>query len=196
MRAISSRTRSGETPWINGASRRMAAKLSGFDLKPQPRGEPNRAQQAKVILAEAAFRVAYRANQPGVEIRTSTDEIEYLAVRGIQQERVDRKIPAQHVLPRIGFKLDPNGMPAIGIFKIAAKSGDLHLIALLADKHHPKMSAHPIRPREKPKQFIGLRGSRNVEILGSAPQQQVADAASCQVRLMAISVNTINDLAS
>src|SRR5205823_1230535 len=92
----------------NGADLRMQAldgfQGTGFDLKIQSRREPDRTQQPKVIFPEARFRVADGSHEALLQIGAPMDEIEYLSRLRVHQQAVDRKIPAQYVLPRIGFE--------------------------------------------------------------------------------------------
>ncbi len=94
---------------------------------------------------------------------------------------------------RIGF--EPHAFADAGrpVFEIAAEGGDFHVTVALMHQHHAEMGAHAVGTREQPQKFVGLRGSRDVEIFGDTAKQQVAHAAADQVRGVPGGSQTLDD---
>ena len=85
-------------------SRHRLDRLAGlaFDREPKPRGEPRGAEQSELVLGEPGDRVADGADDPGLDVGPTANEVEDLAAEGVEEHPVNREIPALGVVPGVG----------------------------------------------------------------------------------------------
>ncbi len=133
-----------------------------LNREPEPRRKPHPPQHAQLVLRKPHPRVPDRPHNPSLEILAPTHKVQhrpgYIAVllklHRIEQHPVDREVPPDHILPRLGRKPHCIRAPPIRVHAIVAKGSDLggnllpiHL-APQAHQHHPKVRPHRKRLRK------------------------------------------------
>ena len=113
------------------------------DCEIQARGKSHCPQEAKMILAETALGVADRADDAGGEIRAAVDVIDHLVRFGIEQQRIDGEIAAQHVLFGTGFEVHGVRAAAVAVIMVAAEGSDFDVGIAVIDEHHAE-NARPL----------------------------------------------------
>ena len=129
----------------------------GLNLIAKARGEANRAQQAQLVLSEAAIRIADGADNAGADIILAADVIEdAIAIERIHQETVDGEVAALDILFGSLGETDFAGVAAIGIGAIIAEGGDLYLAAI-REQHedYAELRTDRDRVRIERKHFLG-----------------------------------------
>jgi hypothetical protein len=157
----------------------------GLDVESKADRETDGPQQAQMILAEALFGIADGAYDLCREIGTAAGEIQNFTGEGIEQECVDGEIAAQDILSGIRFEGNAFRMPAVAIFKVAAKGGDFNLPVsfgtLFTNKHHTKVGTNLASSWKQAQKGIGRRGGSDVKILRGAAEQKVPNASTCEI---------------
>src|SRR5258706_10917073 len=104
-----------------------------------------------MVFFETLLRPSDRSNDAVTKIAQSTDGDDYFGIKGIrgiqrsgiQQQRVDRKVAAQHVLFRIGLEGHLYRAAAIVVRMIAAECRDLHSV----HQNHAELRAYQLSLR-------------------------------------------------
>jgi hypothetical protein len=139
-----------------------------------------------VVLGEAGGGVADGTDEAALEVVAAGSEVEHAVGQRIVEESVNGEIPARDVLPRVGFKTYGLRMAAVPIGVVGAKGGYFDMPAGFLDKDDAEVGADEIGVGEqllKPRRR-GVGG--DVEIQGSDSEQQVADTAADEKRLMIV----------
>src|SRR6266478_5839250 len=98
-----------------------------INSEPEASSKAYRAQQAQLVLAEAAIRFADRPDDPSPQIGMPTHVIEHLARVVPHQQPVYREVAPLHVLLRSTRVHHAIRMPPIGIADIGAERRHLNL---------------------------------------------------------------------
>ena len=198
MRAISSRTRSGETCRIRPCQPLDGGEGGRFDVEAQPRRETHGAEQPQMVFLKAALpdrrwrgsRRARRSSRPPAKSSTSS-------VSGSSSSALIVKSRRSTSCRGSVSKCTAVGTAAVAIARVAAERGDLHLGGILAHQHHAEMRAHLRRTLGKSSLTRSGRASvATSKSLGRAAQQQVAHAAAYQKRLVARGAQPRDDRSS
>ena len=110
--------------------------------------------------------------------------IDHVKCLRIVEERVDGEVAAKRVLLGRAESVVVADQRVIGIgdgFGLLAEGRDLDILAAEEDVDQPKAPADQARVAEQVAHLLRMRRSGDVEILGPAPQHQVAHAAADQV---------------
>ena len=92
-------------------------------------------------------------------------------------------------------RLRPSATPALQLGGVGAEGGDLDdLPALEVDVREPEPAADEPAVAEDGAHLARVGAGGDVEVLGRAPQQQVADAAADEVSLVSVRVQPEDDL--
>ena len=164
-----------------------------LDIELQTCREADGAKQPQVVFPKSPLGIADRADDSCFQIGAATGEIEHLAGHGIEQQRVYREVAAQHVLLRIGLEMNTFRMAAIQIFEVASEGSNLNLGIPVAHQHDAEVSAHTIGAGKEPHKLIRLRGSRHIEVLRDAVQQQIPHASTHQISSVFGSAEAFNN---
>src|SRR5205807_7320814 len=105
-----------------------------------------------MVFFKTLLRISDRSNDALTKIAQSSDGVDHLGMpgirgihrSGIQQQRVDRKVAAQHVLFRIGLEGHLYRAAAIIEGMIAAECRDLHSV----HQDHAELRAYQLSLRK------------------------------------------------
>src|SRR5258708_486768 len=159
----------------------------GFNLESEAGGESNSAQHAQMVFFKTLLRNSDRSNDAVTKIAQSSDGVDHLGIpgirgiqrSGIQQQRVDRKVAAQHVLFRICLegRLYRGGAVSLGM--IAAECRSLHAVS----QDDSELRAYELSLGKDLYELIGPSVGRDVVVLRFASKQEIGTAAAHQPRL-------------
>src|SRR5208282_5115434 len=161
-----------------------------LDRVSKARGEPHGANHAELVFAKAIRWAANGANDSCAQIVAPAHEIEDFVRFRIEQQSIDRKIAALHILLRGARVDDAIGMPAVRIADVRAKRCDFDLcvvsVARLAcDDDYAKLRTHGQTAREKLLDAVRRGIGRDVVVGRLAPEQNVAHTSADEVSLVA-----------
>src|SRR4029079_11680658 len=88
-------------------------------------GKAHRAQHAQFVFGKAKLGLANGANDPGIEVFATGNEIHHFIPNGIEQQAVDGKITALDIFLRTFAEAYLVRMAAITVADIAAEGGHL-----------------------------------------------------------------------
>jgi hypothetical protein len=166
----------------------------GSMAKPRVRSEADGAQHAQVVLGEADGGIADGADEVRVEIGAAADEIADFAGGRIEEEGVDGEIAAEGVFAGVG-EGDGFGAAAVGIGGIGAIGGDFDGNAVIGhDDDDAEGLAEGDRLGKERFDAVGERVGGDVPVLGLAAEQEIADAAADEPRLVAVFAQGAQDV--
>jgi hypothetical protein len=161
----------------------------GFDSKSEASREADGPEHAKVILAEPLLRAPDRPDYAVIQIGAPAYKVKDFIGMRVEEQRVDREIPAQRVLFWVRFEVDLLGPPAILVRVIAAEGR--HFDG--PNDHHAEMSANLLGGGVQFKDLgWGCVGSY-VKVLRVVAQKEIPDAATDQVRLKTSRAQSLDD---
>src|SRR5579875_59876 len=167
------------------ANRRLGR---GLKLEIEPRTQPERANHPHRILAQPDLWIADRAHDSRPQISDAADVIDHLECPDVVEERVHREVAPKCILLRSaeGVVVADQQLAVIdGVFAAAPEGRHLDVLRSDEDMYAPKAPADKTRVAEQCAHLMRMRGSCDVEVLGTPPQHQVAHAAADQVGEMA-----------
>jgi len=159
-----------------------------LDLEPGARGELDRAQDPDRILAKADRGVADGANQLTVEVIKPPDIVDDRKGGDVVEEPVDREVAAQGILLRRPKRVvAANEQVPVSLGELGLLPERRHLDDLLAKDDVGEPEAAPDEPgvSEKLLDLVGMGVRGDVEVLGLASDQHVADPAPHEVGAVA-----------
>src|SRR5436309_1148532 len=160
-------------------------------------GKAHGAQHPQRVFPVAGARVADDAHGFPLQVPQAVVVVEEGLARGIVVQGVDREVaPDGVVLARAVDVVPEHPAMLVGLRRGArAKRRDLH--GLLAEHHVHELEPLPDETRA-PEDLVHLFGicvGGDVEVLGAKAQQQVAHRAAHDIRLIAVAVQHLADLA-
>jgi hypothetical protein len=173
------------------------------DRETEPARELDRPHHADRILLEADVRVADRADEAHPEVFEAADVVDDRKVADVVEEAVDGEVPPERVLARRSERVlrplqqlgSGGGLVSRRLLRPPAKRRDLDDLAFgEEDVGEPEPPADETRVAKQPANGLRGRVRADVEILGNAAEKQISDAPADQVRLVARSVEPIQDL--
>ncbi len=180
-----------------------------FEVEAEARGKTHGAEQAQVVLFQAALGAADGAEDASVEVGEAADVVddgscgerafgEALRVDAewIEQETVDGEVAALDIFFGAEGVADFVGTAAVGVSAVGAEGGDLngHLrwgglfgctLRLGSHEDDAEVGADGESAREHVEDDVGAGAGGDVVVLGLAAEEQVADAAPGEVSLKA-----------
>jgi len=167
----------------------------------ETRSKSNSAEHPKLVLFKAAMRLADGAHDAEAQIVLASDIIENrrgqvarLPVEHrVEQHAVDGEVAADHVFASTRGKTHLAGVAAVEIRYVRPKCshfGDNFQapaleIGVFANQNHAKVGADGKGAWKQGQHVLRMRAGGNIEILRSDPEQQIADASTGEVSLMA-----------
>ena len=150
-----------------------------LDIKIKTGGKTHRPQQPQIILVKARNRVTDGADQSRGQILLPTDIIDQCPGERVVEHAIDSEVPALRVSCGID-ELDRLGPPAVAIWAIAAKAGDL--VGAPVYHHHADAELRPDLQRavEKPRHRVGIGVGGHVPVLGRTAQHHIAHTSTRQ----------------
>ncbi len=175
---------------------------AGVDGKAELAGETHRPQHPHRVLAVAPLRVVPNDAQPsGAQVFEAVGVVEDGEVGVVIVEGVDREVPPQGVLldGPIGVVAhdQPVLYPAVGLRNVrveAAEGRHLDDLGPKVDMGEAETPPDQTAVAKDPAHFLGLGIGGHVEVLGLAPEEEVADPAAHQMGLVPGLAQTIQDL--
>lgn len=143
-----------------------------------------------MVFGEALVGVADGADGFVGEILAAVDEVDDLVGLGVVEEAVDGEVAAGGVAGGVGFELDRLGMAAVEVGAIGTECRDFDAVP----EDDAEVGADELSAGEEGSEFGGLGVGGDVEILGLAVEEVIADAAADQVGLVAVRVETRENL--
>ena len=142
----------------------------------EARRESDRTQQSERVLVEALPGLSHRAHEAPPQILEAADPVEDLARDRIRIERIDREVAPLRVFLEGDSECQRCRPAPVDVRSLRAKCGDLD--RLLVEENRERSVAHSgvHHPIEQRAHFVGARGGRDVEIVGSFAEQRVANA--------------------
>ncbi len=153
-----------------------------FDVEAEHGAEADRAQHPQAIFADAVMGFSDGSEEFGLEIVASADVVDQFVPKRVEEEAVDRKVPALGVFFRRG-ESDRFGAASIDIEAIRAKGGDLKFGTRFEHADNSKLRAHGDGAREKRLHLFGPRVGGDVIVMWFDPTQHVAHTAAGVERL-------------
>ncbi len=148
-----------------------------LDRQPEPRREPDGAEEAELVLAEPGRGVADGAEDAVAEVGLTPDVVDHLAGGRIEEHTIDREVAPRGV--DLGRAEDDRlGMTAVDIRPIAPEGGHLHLLIGLRAAHpdHPKRDPHGDGPvPEHVHDLLGAGVGGHVVVAGRQTELEVPD---------------------
>ncbi len=171
-------------------------------VKAQLAGETHRPQHAHRVLAVPPLRVVADEAQPsGAQVIEAVGVVEDGKVADVVVKGVDREIAPEGVLldGSVGVVAQDQSVfdPPVGLCHVRVEAAEgRHLDDLGAEVDMGQAEASPDQPAiaKDPAYFFGLGVGGDVEVLGLAPEQEVADPAAHQMGLKAGLAQAIQDL--
>ena len=130
-----------------------------------------------MVLGKPFLRRADGADDFRAQILFAADPVVDFFRERIVKKPVDGEIAAE----RVGFRAGENDFlrpPAVAVFRLGAKGGDLELLLVLDDDHHPEFFPDWNGFLEKFFNLLRSRVGGNVVILRLASEQKIAHAAA------------------
>jgi hypothetical protein len=167
-----------------------------FDGEVEAGGETHGAEHAQLVFFKAAVGLANGADDAVAEIVFAADVIQNrrreaagLAMEdGVEHHAVNGEVAAEDVFLGARGKADLGGVAAVAIRDVAAKCSNLGdnflIVNLVADQHNAEVGPDGEGAREQGEDRIGMGAGGNVEVLGRDAEENVADAAAGEVRLV------------
>ena len=182
-----------------------------IDAEVEACGERHRAQHSHRVLAQPDFRIANRPDDPGLEIFESADVVDDREIRDVVDQGVDGEVAAKGVLfGRAECVVVMNQVLALRRRRIgrgnavlhdlfarcdlAAKRSDLDDLGAELDVRQSEPAADDPAVAEELLDLIRVRRCPDVEIFGTAPEQQIAHTAANQVGNVIVLPQSIEDL--
>ncbi len=169
----------------------------GVDVEVQLGGQARGAQHAHRVLAVARLRVADQAQHPVLQVLHATDVVEHAEIGDVVVHRVDAEVAAHRVFldaaPDVVAHDPPIDDVAIAVAGLARAAEGGHLDDLAAE-HHVRQTEPAADQAAVAEQLAHLLRSRvggDVEVLGLAPEQQVAHRPADQQRAEAGFVQSV-----
>ena len=167
-----------------------------LDLEVEARGELDRAQDANRIFGEADVGVADGAQHAILEVVEPVDEVQDLLLGRIEEEPVHREVAATRVLAGRAEDVvlgDQQILVVVLGLGLASERCRLDDVRAVVDVHQTEASSDDASVAEEPTDLLGGRVRGDVEVLGDAPDHQVADAAADEVGLVAVPLESQDD---
>ena len=117
---------------------------------------------------------------PARKSRQAADEIDYLAVDGVEIHPADRKIAAADVFFN-GAVADSGGTAAVNVGGVGAEGRDLEWFAVDDDHDHAELRAYRDSMFEEVLDDFGTGVGGDIVILGGYAEDAIADASASQV---------------
>ncbi len=170
-----------------------AVQVGGLDGEIEPRGETDRAKNAKVVLAKTLRRLADGAHDAPPQIGLAAERIAPFVTERMVRERVDREVSAgEIVVERDAITHD--GVSAVG-GDVAPEGGHLvHRTAAVDHADRSVLLAHRRRALEQRLHLIGLRRRGEVVVGVRMAQQRVTQRAAHAPRLESRPLERAGDL--
>ena len=154
-----------------------------IDGEVEPRGQCHRAQHSCGVLPEADDGIADRTDDPVAEVVQARHPIDDREGRDVVEERVHGEVAAEGVLlgGAEGVVAADEGVALLRL-GLAAEGRDLDHLATEAHVAQPEAPAHDEAVAEQAL-HLGRVGRRaDVEVLGLAPEQEVAHSSAHEER--------------
>ena len=172
----------------------------GRDREAQAAGELDRAQHADRVLAEADVRIADGPDEARLEVLEAAHVVDHREVGDVVEEPVDREVPPQRVLAggaerRCRTVIRSSGASRIQRLGPPPEGRDLDDLSVgEEDVGEPESPADQPAVAEEPPHRLRMGVGADVEVLGHALEQEVADAPADEVRLVPGGREPVEDL--
>ena len=157
-----------------------------IDRKAERGGKADRAEHPQLVFAKPQSRRTDRPDQAVLQVLLPADEVDHLAVDGVEEHAVDGEIAAGGVFAG-GTEGDVIGMAAVAVFRVLAEGGHFDHARRPRPQHgdHAESGAQRQGPlvAEQGADFRRRGAGGHVVVLGPAAQQFVADAAARPIGL-------------
>jgi len=174
----------------------LAHRVPGLVLDPEaePGGELDRPQDPHRILGEANARVADRPQQAGLEIGQAVDVVVDHALGRIVEESVDREVAPTCVLGRGTEDIVLADQEIVRVapsrLGLGPEGRGLDQPVAVHDVHQPEAPADDPAVAKQPLDLAWMGLGSDVEVLGLAAEEQIADAAADEIGLVATALQT------
>ena len=156
-----------------------------LDLELEHRREPHRAQHPQTIFGKALRRIANRADNSLLQIRSTANEIDDLILFGIEEHPVDGEVPPRRVF--LGCReMHFDRTPPIEISAIRAKGRDLELESVLEHHDHAEMRPDRVGARKDLLHDFRPRIGGDVDVFRHLTPQQIAHTTARRSRPCAL----------
>ena len=167
---------------------------SRLQIKREARSKTDTSQHAQLVFDKALPGVTDRAHQTEFQIFSATDEVQDRIIDWVQHHAIDGEVPALHILFRAGGESHRIRMSAVGVDPVTAKRSNLSDKFAGRDQHDSEVSSYGKSSLEQREHLIGRSAGGDVEVLRYATHQQVADATTHEVSLVAGGAQPGHDL--
>ena len=158
-------------------------------LEAELRGEAHGAHHPHGVFAEADVRVADGAQDAALEVLQPADVVDHVERLDVVKEPVDGEVAALGVLlggaeEVVLAAVEGAGAAVVlglGLVGLAAEGARLDLAVLEADEGEAEAAADEVGVAEELLDLARIGVCRDIEVLGLAPHEQVADAAADEV---------------
>jgi len=190
---------------LDAEIRKLEQRRLGIRMNPQAqfRGEPHGAQHAHRIFSIALLRVPDHANHAALQILDTTDVIQHREITHVVVECIDREIPPLHVLLDGAVDVvaeDPSLVieaARLVVRILVVQTAERRHFNDLAPKVHvrkPESAADEPTISEQRLHVFRARVRRDIEVLGLATKEQVADTTANQTGPIAAIFQPVENL--
>ncbi len=158
-----------------------------FELQSDRSCEAHRAQHAHRVLDIALVGVADAVQAAATDVVHGPGVVDEREGLDVVEQRVDREVAAQRILLGGAVLVVAHHQAVLDLCvirlagRIGAEGGDLDHLLAEHDVRQPEAAPDDPAVAEGAADLLGAGVGRHVEVLGDAPQQQVADASTRQI---------------
>src|SRR5581483_10237771 len=171
-----------------------------LDLETETRCELDRAHHPHGVLAETDIGIADHPHAFLPHVLEAADVVDHREIGDVVEERVDREVAPLRILKRRAERVVIRDQEIFVLFirraslRLAPEGRDLDDLILKDDVHQPEAPADDAAVAEETADVARMRIRRDVEVLRLPVHQQIAHAASAQIRAIAAAMQPVENL--